>query len=103
MLKKKELAQKRLLKKKWLWYNGKMTKEEMDNLNWSYTPLNGLKVLKGDMDYYYDSDPDIQKSIESITYYKIMVDTIKEIIDHIKWRSQNIKNVIEFRKFTEGG
>jgi hypothetical protein len=60
-LKKAELEFKVLLKDKWLHYNGKMSKEDMDAKGWDYDPLGGLTVLKGDMDYYYDSDPIIQE------------------------------------------
>ena len=101
-LKKAELDFKVLLKDKWLHYNGKMSKEEMDTKGWDYDPLCGLTVLKGDMDYYYDSDPLIQKAQTKIEYLKEVVDTLKEILDNIKWRHQTIKNMIEWRKFTSG-
>ncbi len=101
-LKKAELDFKVLLKDKWLHYNGKMSKEEMDTKGWDYDPLGGLTVLKGDMDYYYDSDPLIQKAQTKIEYLKEVVDTLKEILDNIKWRHQTIKNMIEWRKFTSG-
>ena len=65
-LKKSEHQQKILLRDKWLWYNGKMSKEKMDALGWTYDPTDGLKILKGEMDYYYNSDLDIQKSEEKI-------------------------------------
>ena len=60
-LKKQEAEFKVLLKDKWLHYNGKMSQEEIDEKGWDYNPLGGLTVLKGDMDYYYDSDPIIQR------------------------------------------
>ena len=101
-LKKAELEFKVLLKDKWMHYNGKMSKEEMDTKGWDYDPLGGLTVLKGDMDYYYDSDPLIQKAQTKIEYLKEVVDTLKEILDNIKWRHQTIKNMIEWRKFTSG-
>ena len=101
-LKKAELDFKVLLKDKWLHYNGKLSKEEMDAKGWDYNPLGGLTVLKGDMDYYYDSDPLIQKAQVKIEYLKEVVDTLKEILDNVKWRHQTIKNMIEWRKFTSG-
>jgi len=101
-LKKAELEFKVLLKDKWMHYNGKMSKEEIDKKGWDYDPLNGLTVLKGDMDYYYDSDPIIQEAQAKIEYLKEVVDTTKEILENIKWRHQNIKNMIEWRKFTSG-
>ena len=63
-LKKAELSQKSLLKKKWLYYNGKLTQDQIEDLGWEFDPFNGLKVLKGEMDYYYDADTDIQKTVE---------------------------------------
>ena len=101
-LKKAELEFKVLLKDKWMHYNGKMSKEEIDKKGWEYDPLNGLTVLKGDMDYYYDSDPVIQEAQAKIEYLKEVCDTTKEILENIKWRHQNIKNMIEWRKFTSG-
>ena len=101
-LKKAELEFKVLLKDKWLHYNGKLSKEELDEKGWNYDPLNGLTVLKGDMDYYYDSDPLIQQAQTKIEYLKELTDVLREIIDNIKWRHQTIKNMIEWRKFTSG-
>ena len=75
-LKKAEMAQKTLLKKKWLYYNGKMTQEQIQSEGWDFDPFEGLKVLKGEMDYYYDADSDIQKSEEKITYYKTYIETL---------------------------
>jgi len=102
-LKKAELSQKSLLKDKWLYYNGKMSSEDIEAKGWAYDPFDGLKIMKGDMDYYYDSDPEIQKSEEKIEYLKTMVDTLKDILENIKWRHQTIRNMIEWRKFQAGG
>jgi len=101
-LKKAEAEFKVLIKDKWLHYNGKLTQEEIDEKGWDYDPLNGLTVLKGDMNYYYDSDPIIQEKQGQIDYLKEICDTLKEIMENIKWRHQNIKNMIEWRKFTSG-
>jgi len=101
-LKKAELDFKVLLKDKWLHYNGKMSREEIDAKGWDYDPLGGLTVLKGDMDYYYDSDPIIQEHQAKIQYIQELCDTLKEILDNIKWRHQTVKNMIEWRKFTSG-
>lgn len=102
-LKRAEHAQKVLLKDKWLWYNGKMSQERMDELGWDYDPLDGLKILKGEYDHYYDADLDIQKTIEKITYWKTIISTLEEIVSNIKWRSNTIKNMIDWRKFEAGG
>lgn len=101
-LKKAELDFKVLLKDKWLHLNGKMSKEDMDSKGWDYNPLGGLTVLKSDMDYYYDSDPVIQEHQAKMHYLQELCDTLKEILDNVKWRHQTIKNMIEWRKFTSG-
>jgi len=101
--KKLEMDRKNLLKDKWLYYNGKMTKDDMDNFGWKYDPFDGMnKPLKTDMDHYYGTDKDIQNQQLKIDYNKELQDTLKEVMDNIKWRHQTIKNMIEWRKFTSG-
>jgi len=102
-LKKSQMNQKTLLKDKWLYYNGKMSQEEIELRGWDYDPFDGLKVMKGDMDHYYDSDNDIQKSEERITYYKTLVETLQEIVETLRWRHQTIGNIIKWKQFEAGG
>lgn len=102
-LKRQQMNQKTLLKDKWLYYNGKMSQDEIESRGWDYDPFNGLKVMKGDMDYYYDSDKDIQKSEEKIVYYKTLVETLQEIVESIRWRHQTIGNIIKWKQFESGG
>ena len=101
-LKKAELEFKVLLRDKWKHYNGKLSQEEMDSKSWDYDPLDGLTVLKGDMDKFYDADPVIQEHQSKMIYLQEVCDTLKEILDNVKWRHQTIKNMIEWRKFTSG-
>ncbi|RPG29001.1 MAG: hypothetical protein CBB72_016400 [Muricauda sp. TMED12] len=102
-LRKREAEFKVLLRDKWLWYNDKMPKEDIESRGWSYDPFNGLsKPLKTDMDRYYDADDHIQSAQAKIHYLEELISTLKEIMDNVKWRHQNIKNMIEWRKFTSG-
>lgn len=102
-LKKCKLDQQILLKQKWLYYNGKMTQDEIDDKGWEYDPFNGLKVLKGEMNRYYDADIDIQNSEKKIEYYQVLLETLDEIIKNINWRGNTIKNIVEWKKFQNGG
>jgi len=102
-LQRAENAQKILLRDKFLYYNGKMDRNDIEKYGWREDPLDGLKVMKGDMDRWYEADIDIQKSEEKILYYKTMIDTLKEIVDALKWRHQTIKNIIDWRRFEAGG
>jgi hypothetical protein len=79
-----------------------MDHETIVELGWDPDPFDGLKILKGDMDYYYDSDPEIQKSEEKIQYYKTLMETLTDILSNITWRHQTIKNMIEWKKFSSG-
>jgi hypothetical protein len=102
LLKRAEFSQKTLLKQKWLYYNGKMDQEEVVELGWNPDPFNGLKILKGELEYYYDADPEIQKSEEKIQYYKTLVETLTEIVSNITWRHQTIGNIIRWKQFESG-
>jgi len=97
-----DLKFKVILRDKFMHYNGKLSQEEMDRKNWDYDPLNGLTVLKGDLDKWYDADEVIQDHQKKMAYQEQVVATLKEILDNIKWRHQTIKNMIEWRKFTSG-
>ena len=102
-LKKAEQEQKVLLKDKWLYYNGKMDQTKIEEKGWKPDPFDGLKILKGEMDYYYDSDPEIQHSVEKIEYIKTTIDTLNEILNNVNWRHQTISNMIKWRIFESGG
>ena len=101
-LKRCEFEQKKLLKLKWEYYNGKMDQDQLVDLGWDPDPFNGLKVMKGDMDYYYDADPEIQESELKIQYYKNVIDTLTEIISNVNWRHQTIGNMIKWKQFESG-
>ena len=79
-----------------------MDQDEIQKRGWDFDPFDGLKVLKGDMDYYYESDEDIRKSQAKIEYYEIMVETLEDIVSNINWRHQTIGNMIRWRMFEAG-
>jgi hypothetical protein len=109
MLSKSKLEKKYLesqldmmYKKKWLYYSGKMDVSEIKRLGWDPDPLDGLKVLKGDMEYYYRADPDMQNLNAKIDLAQTIIETLEEIINNLKWRHSTIKNMIDWQKFTNG-
>ena len=91
-----------LLKNKWLWYNGKMSQEQIKELGWNDDPLDGLKVMKNDLQIFYNSDKDIQELNAKIEYLKVTIEYLKECMQNITWRHQTIKNTIDWRKFMAG-
>jgi hypothetical protein len=102
-LKTVERNQKILLKDKWLYYNGKMDQQQIIDKGWNPDPFDGLRVLKGEMDHYYNSDPEIQTSEEKIEYWKTVISTLSEILENVKWRHQTIGNMIRWKQFEAGG
>jgi hypothetical protein len=101
-LKRAEHVQKILLKDKWLYYNGKMDENTLKSKGWEPDPFGGLKILKGEMDHYYDSDPEIQRSEEKIAYLKTVIETLNEIVNNLNWRHQTIGNMIRWKQFEAG-
>lgn len=102
-LKRKEMEQHVQLRDKWLYFNGKMDKTEISNRGWPYDPFNGLKILRNDMEYYFNADPELQKTEEKVAYIKTIVETLEEIMGTLRWRHTHIKNMIDWRRFTSGG
>ena len=102
-LKKLEIEQESLKKDKWLYYDGKMSQQDMDDRKWKYDPFNGMtKPLKSDMDMYYSTDEDMVKIKAKIDYQKTIIETLEEIMGNIRWRHTHVKNILDFKKFTSG-
>lgn len=103
MLKKKEMEYTSMKKDKWLYYNGKMSKDDMDKNKWRYDPFDGMsKPMKSDMDMYYSTDEDLVKIKAQLDYQKTIIETLEEIMGNIRWRHTHVKNILEFKKFTSG-
>ena len=92
-----------LKKDKWLYYTGKMTKQDMDSRGWAYDPFNGgIKPLKSELSFYYDSDEDIIKVKQKIEYQKTIGNLLEEIMNNLRWRHTHVKNIIDWKKFVSG-
>ena len=97
-----ERQMKEMDKDKWLWYSGKLTKDQIEDKSWDYDPFGGLTVLKSDYDKFKGADKDIQDLYEKLQYLKITVEFLQDVVSQITWRHQTIKNIIEWRKFMAG-
>ena len=102
-LKRNEIELDKVRKEKWLYYNGKMSKEQIDERSWKYDPFDGMtKPLKSDMEMYYCTDEDMVRIRAQIDYQKTIIDTLEEIMGNIRWRHTHVKNILDFKKFTSG-
>tara|TARA_B100001113_G_scaffold328236_1_gene302313 strand:- start:748 stop:1191 length:444 start_codon:yes stop_codon:yes gene_type:complete len=97
-----QLRYSMLLKDKWLWFNGKMDEETIKEKGWSDDPFDGLKIMKNDMQLFFNADKDLQKLNAQTEYAQIQIDFLKRCMENITWRHQTIKNTIEWRKFMAG-
>jgi hypothetical protein len=97
LLKKMEENKYKILKKeKWLYYSGKAEPEVYKTNPFDH------KVLKPDLDKYMDADSDLIKVISKIEYYQIMISYLDGILKTILNRTYQIKNAIEYMRFTAG-
>ena len=94
MLKKAEGDHSQLHLKKWLFYTGKAEPQEYKDSNFD------LKVLRQDVDKFIDADEDIIKSRQKIEYLKQICSYCESTLKQINNRSFQIKNAIEWKKFT---
>ena len=99
LLRKLEADKRELIRDKWEFYSGKMSQEELEERGWE--PFQ-LKILKQDLDMYIHSDSDVTKIEDRITLQKEKVDYLASIVKSISGRGWEIKNAIEWRKFTSG-
>ena len=64
-------------------------------------PFN-LKILKTDIDKYMESDDELVKLKSKVEYIQTVIDFLDRTIKSISNRGFQIKNAIDWRKFTSG-
>ena len=98
-LKALEFQSKDLSLKKYEYYNGKLSQEELDELNWE--PF-VKRLMKNEVDMYLDSDKDIIHNNVRIITQKEKLTFLEEVLKNVNQRNFQIKNAIEWKKFTQG-
>jgi hypothetical protein len=83
-------------KQKWEYYTDKAPAEV-----YALKPFN-LKLLKTDVDKYLEADPELAKYKQKVDYIQTVVDFLDRTIKQISNRGFQIKNAIDWRKFTSG-
>ena len=90
------LAMKR---KKWEYYTGKMSEEQLQIEGWDPFDLN---ILKQDIPMYMESDEDIQRLQMKMELHRSTVDVLERCLKEIANRHWKIRNAIEWKKFSNG-
>jgi hypothetical protein len=91
---------KKLRHDKWVFYIQGPTSETVA-AGWEMPPSG--RVLKPDVNGYIDSDPDVIKLNLTYGLQKEKVQFLESIISMIQFRSNQIKNAVEWAKFEAGG
>jgi lipocalin len=61
-----------------------------------------FKIMKSDTETFIKSDPEMLEVQELLDEAQVKVETLEELINAVKQRGWDIKNAIEFQKFTQG-
>ena len=94
-----EFKKKEIALKKYEYFNGRMSREELEEAGWE--PF-VKKLMKNEIDMYLDSDKDIITNNIRIVNQKEKISFIEEVLKNINQRNFQIKNAIDWRKFTQG-
>jgi len=86
-------------KYKWLYYTGKLSKEELERFKWEPFDLN---ILKTDVDRFIDADDDVIRLERQITEKKELVNYLDGVVKIVGNRQWNIRSAIEWIKFSHG-
>ena len=85
---------------KYRYFRGELTRQELDNLGWNQ--YQGVKPLKSDMDEMLSTDTDLITAQDKLEYLKTVLYQLESILKSIHSRTWDIKNAIEWEKFSNG-
>jgi hypothetical protein len=87
-------------RKKYKYYRGEMTQDELTDEGWNQ--WQGNKPLKNEMEEFLQVDPDLISLEDKVEYFKTVLYQLEQIIRSLNSRTWDIKNSIEWTKFTNG-
>lgn len=87
-----------LKKKKWEYYTGKLSKDELDQFGWEPFQF----TLKSDINLYLESDSDLIKLLQKKVIHDEIVSVVESIMSELKSRTFQLKDVISWEKFING-
>ena len=85
---------------KYRYYRGEMSRTELEEYNWQQ--FQGNKPLKNEMDEFLGFDEQLIDLQDKIEYFKTVVYQLEQIIRSLNSRTWDIKNAIEWIKWTNG-
>ena len=97
--KKLDMEYKILYRQKWEWFLGKLDDTEREALKWDPQPL---KILSANVTIYLDADPVLQRHAAARFVVEETLRFLESVIANINKRGFDIKNTIDFLKFSQG-
>lgn len=97
-VKKATFDYQRMRKTKWEYYTGKMSQEDLQQYGW----LPFAFTLKSDVSTYLEADNDLIKFLEKKAYHEEVVAVVESIMNEIKQRTWQLRDVISWEKFIAG-
>lgn len=87
-------------RKKYRYYRGEMTRQELEEQGW--VQYQGNKPLKNEMDEFLQCDEDLLLLEDKVEYFKTVIYTLEQIMRSINSRTWDIKSAIEYQKMNNG-
>ena len=100
LLRKKFIKYEKLKAIKTKYYNGEMSKDELDEHGWSQYLFK--KPMKSEMETILNGDSDLSELKEQMEYVNILIQTCESIMKDIHSRNFLLKNIVDLMKFEAG-
>lgn len=90
----------KLRRVKYRYFRGELTRDELEQLGWAQ--YQGVKPIKNEMDEFLQTDEDLIQAQDKLEYLRTVLLQLESILKSLNSRTWDIKNSIEWTKFTNG-
>lgn len=96
--KKAQLDYNKMRKVKWMYYNGKMSSDDLDKYGWEQFPF----TLKQDISVYMDGDDDLCKLLAKKSYHEECSSFCINVMKELNNRTWQLKEYMGWERFING-
>lgn len=82
------------------WYNGQCSKEELDS--WGWDQYQGKVPLKSELERLLEVDDELLTAEKQLFELKACFEYAEEILNHIRYRGNDLRAIAEWKKFLAG-
>ena len=90
----------KLRRVKYRYFRGELNRDELQTLGWDQ--YQGVKPIKNEMDEFLQTDEDLITAQDKLEYLRTVLLQLESILKSLHSRTWDIKNSIEWTKFTNG-